>query len=773
MSSQTTAMEVLIRLKDEMSGAMGNITKSLNGLKNLVVGVGAALAAAFGIKSITHFGKDIIEAAEHIKKLSTITGISTISVQKFGAAAMATGANFDRLSTGMKLLAEHAEKASEGNKGMVEMFLKVGIAVNDANGHLKNGEQLMMEFADVLHNTNSQTERMALAVEFLGRSGEELLPVLQLGSAAMKEIGEAAEKAGFIMSKKTVNDLATMGRQFEQLKTGFMNMVANWLSQSNITIPKILAILIEWSIKTVEIFGEVKKAFNAVAEFVGFMGEAIIVWFQAIRKAAPEVFEAISNAIMVPLEATLSVVKSIIPALDIMMLGFKLAIEKGKEWAAGIIKDSPALAEAAAKTSEAWGRMSGNIENYNKDTDKSTKELGKTIDQWGADSIRYIQLTSKVTNQQDEENKANAKSRAEYMKTMMGGFETAIQEFIARGKTWKEAWLEMFSSMESGITGVLDKFIMEGGKMKDFMSDLFKSIERSFVHMLTTMATQQMMQGVLGLFMPGTAAPNSNMTPTGASPLGAATSAAGANANPGQSWIGTMFSGAGGGTSAAGGGGLMSTSLGGSLTLGGALGGIGLGVAGYSMYNEATTGDRVNVTHSTVGGALSGAAAGAMIGSVIPGIGTVIGGVVGALVGGVSGYIGGKSAKRKQQKAEDEAAQAAQEQEQAMRAQARQLIMADIRAKYGGGLADTSVMPEIGEIMSHGISDTELDKIGAAAVNSQASSISKEISNIQVGSPNITVNAQVAGAYDVQRLAEDLGLQLSSSIRSAASGAGI
>jgi hypothetical protein len=210
----------------------------------------------------------------------------------------------------------------------------------------------------------------------------------------------------------------------------------------------------------------------------------------------------------------------------------------------------------------------------------------------------------------------------------------------------------------------------------------------------------------------------------------------------------------------------------GGLTVGGALAGIGGTLAGLSMEQQAQQG-RVNVGRSVAGGALAGLSAGAMIGSVIPGIGTVVGAVVGAVGGAVQGWFSGKSAKKKQQKAEDEAAQAQQEQEAALRAQARKLIMADIRAKYGGGLADISAVTDIGGIMSNGISDATLDQMGGAAnINAQSGAIGQSVNNIQVSSP-ITVNATLSGSYDTQVLAQDLGIQLASSIRSAASGAGI
>ncbi len=65
---------------------------------------------------------------------------------------------------------------------------------------------------------------------------------------------------------------------------------------------------------------------------------------------------------------------------------------------------------------------------------------------------------------------------------------------------------------------------------------------------------------------------------------------------------------------------------------------LGIGIGGYSIMKNATTGGG-----GALGGAMTGGAAGAAIGSVIPGIGTAAGAVLGAIAGGVYGYVQGRA----------------------------------------------------------------------------------------------------------------------------------
>lgn len=84
---------------------------------------------------------------------------------------------------------------------------------------------------------------------------------------------------------------------------------------------------------------------------------------------------------------------------------------------------------------------------------------------------------------------------------------------------------------------------------------------------------------------------------------------------------------------------LASGSLFGTTTLGGFLGGAGLGFSAGSLLNSLVGGSSVGGTIGSGVGSLAGAA----IGSIVPGIGTIIGGLLGGAGGGLFGGLFGKS----------------------------------------------------------------------------------------------------------------------------------
>jgi hypothetical protein len=767
-----TQLTVVIALKDMLSGPM----KALSGTMKALQGVFSDLSryaniALLAIKgALILLGKEAVETAMHITRLSRITGIGTQELQRMGAAAIATGANFDRLSTGMKLLAEKAEKAAEGNSGFIDLFNKLDMSVRDGAGHLKNASDLFYEFADRIAAAPTSTEKMALAVEVLGRSGEELLPMLQMGSKWLKEFGKAAEDSGMVLSQKATQDLDIFGKQLQALKTIAVNMMGEWLAQTGVTVPKIINFFVDAAEIISKVFAGFKIIFMGIVEYGKMMASNIVLIYDALKnqltKKLHEILESVEPFIINMASMLETLGKK--DWADNLTQGFVKLKAATSDFNSGAIKELP------GQLADAWEKTSNIVANKSKLIAEDTDANIKTLKEKASKVQDFMQKVDEVNRQTSASSGKAIEDMNAKIHTFSGGFEEAVKKFISLSGDWKEAWLGAFQSLEAGISGVMTKFITEGGKMRDFLKELYKAVEVSFVQMITKMMVQWALAQALGLFgVGGTGGSNSSPTNVGAN---------GSNGGNAALGIGSLVGGAMGGSLGMGqlfGGGSSITPLGQTQT-GGSGGGTFLGLAGGNSaylgasiaglgFGTATAYEGVqhgNVTHGVVGGLVGGAALGTMV---MPGIGTVVGAVVGAIAGGFMA----NSAKRKQKKQEREAEEAQREAEQAMRAQARVLLAADIRAKYGGGLADISAVTDIGKVLSGGITDETLDQLGAQNIVNQAQEIGIGAGNVNVGAPNIVVNATVAGSYDVQRLAQDLGLHLASAIRVAASGASI
>ena len=97
-----------------------------------------------------------------------------------------------------------------------------------ADGHLKDTRALIAEVADKFAGYADGASKTALAVELFGRTGAELIPILNGGAAGFADMDEQARKLGLTIDEETAkaaeyfNDqLAIVKKQAEGLATQF------------------------------------------------------------------------------------------------------------------------------------------------------------------------------------------------------------------------------------------------------------------------------------------------------------------------------------------------------------------------------------------------------------------------------------------------------------------------------------------------------------------------------------------------------------------------
>jgi TP901 family phage tail tape measure protein len=81
-------------------------------------------------------------------------------------------------------------------------FAALGINVRDAGGHLKPMAELIGEVADKFQTMAPGAQKNAIAIQLFGRSGLQLLPFLNRGSAGIEELKKKAESLGIVIGDK-------------------------------------------------------------------------------------------------------------------------------------------------------------------------------------------------------------------------------------------------------------------------------------------------------------------------------------------------------------------------------------------------------------------------------------------------------------------------------------------------------------------------------------------------------------------------------------------
>ena len=179
-----------------------------------MLGAGAGLLAV-GVASAdtaTSLGREVM-------KLQRYTGLTAEEASKLAYAAKMSGVPVDSLATGLGKLS----KAMEANS---PVFEKLGINARDSDGKLRSMGDLLPDLAEKFKSMPNGPEKTAAALGLFGRAGMDLMPFLNKGKEGIKELSDAAEKMGLVLSqdnigaiKDHINSQRELNAAFDGVKT--------------------------------------------------------------------------------------------------------------------------------------------------------------------------------------------------------------------------------------------------------------------------------------------------------------------------------------------------------------------------------------------------------------------------------------------------------------------------------------------------------------------------------------------------------------------------
>jgi hypothetical protein len=178
--------QTILSAVDKTQAAFNSVNKNLKAMEDRAQGINSIFARflpLLGAASIVSFGKNIIDAADNMNDLAQRTGISIDRIAAWDLATKQSGTSIEALTTalgkGSKFLVEHADDLK-----------KLGI-------NAKTSEELIFQLSDVISNMPADDpRRTAIAMQVLGKSAGELIPLLAQGSEELRKmVAQGAELA--------------------------------------------------------------------------------------------------------------------------------------------------------------------------------------------------------------------------------------------------------------------------------------------------------------------------------------------------------------------------------------------------------------------------------------------------------------------------------------------------------------------------------------------------------------------------------------------------
>ena len=196
-------MDAMLRIKADVQGEnnirrLGNSLQGLqgqakmaalgfNGLKGAVAGFGAAIAGSAIVGGLTAVVKKSIDAGDELFNLQAKTGIAANALIGLGNAAKLADVDQAPLGKGLTKLSVNLVKAAEGNDGLAQKFKALGVSIKDSNGQVVPADKALKQIADRFADMPDGAQKAAAAVALFGKSGADLIPMLNEGAASMEK----------------------------------------------------------------------------------------------------------------------------------------------------------------------------------------------------------------------------------------------------------------------------------------------------------------------------------------------------------------------------------------------------------------------------------------------------------------------------------------------------------------------------------------------------------------------------------------------------------
>ena len=331
---------------DDVKGAgkdADDASKKFDGLGKVCKAAAATLAVAFAAVSAAAIsaGKALIDMsregaayADTVLTESTVTGIATDKLQEYMYAAELVDVSTETLTKSMAKQIKSMKSAQDGSKSMVAAYDALGVSVTDANGNLRDSDTVYWELIDALGKVENETERDALAMTILGKSAQELNPLITAGSERMNELGEEARKAGYVVSDEMLGAYGRLDDQVQRLTLGTK-------AAKNALGTVLLPVLTDLAGEGVDLLGEFTNGILEANGDISKMGEVI-------GKILPKAINAIMQYVPVILDLIGQLIKSVGKAIvDNLPLIVESAVQVVLSILEGLISALPKIAEGA------------------------------------------------------------------------------------------------------------------------------------------------------------------------------------------------------------------------------------------------------------------------------------------------------------------------------------------------------------------------------------------------------------------------------------------
>jgi lambda family phage tail tape measure protein len=200
-------------------GAVGKVQAALKGL-----------AVGYLVKQLVDFAGSTLDVADNLNKMSQRTGVSVEELSGLQHAAQLADVDSQAFEKSLKKLAVTLSDAHAGMKEAKDNLAALGVSATDAQGKVRSTSDVLAQIADKFQKTKDGADKAALATKVFGKAGTEMIPLLNQGSAGLKQMQEEAKRLGIVLSTEDAQAAEDFHDNITRLQEAARGLMQNFLS---------------------------------------------------------------------------------------------------------------------------------------------------------------------------------------------------------------------------------------------------------------------------------------------------------------------------------------------------------------------------------------------------------------------------------------------------------------------------------------------------------------------------------------------------------------
>lgn len=211
----------LVSKNSELSNSSTSLISSLGGIdaKTVALTAGFVALGTAAVKALFDITNEASATLDVIDKMSQRLGMSTKTYQEWDYIMKMSGSDIDSMTTGMKKLNETVLSAMDGTEKSIESLLKLHI-VPDELENLSQEEAFEL-VVERFQEMEDGAEKAALANEIFGKTGTNIIPLLNSEAGTIDQLKNKANDLGLVFDEQAVSMGAEYGDALQSMKDAF------------------------------------------------------------------------------------------------------------------------------------------------------------------------------------------------------------------------------------------------------------------------------------------------------------------------------------------------------------------------------------------------------------------------------------------------------------------------------------------------------------------------------------------------------------------------